>query len=88
MLFIQILLGGWTSTNYAALACTDFPTCHGSLIPEMDFKNGFSIFRELGMTQSGEGLSIQALQAIQWVHRVGAIVLTAYFIYLAYLADS
>ena len=88
MLFIQILLGGWTSTNYAALACTDFPTCHGSLIPEMDFKNGFSIFRELGMTQSGEGLSIQALQAIQWVHRVGAIVLTAYFIYVAYLLRS
>ena len=88
LLFIQILLGGWTSTNYAALACTDFPTCHGSLIPEMDFKNGFSIFRELGMTQSGEGLSIEALQAIQWVHRVGAIVLTAYFIYLAYLLRS
>ena len=88
LLFIQILLGGWTSTNYAALACTDFPTCHGSLIPEMDFKNGFSVFRELGMTSSGEGLSIEALQAIQWVHRVGAIVLTAYFIFMAYLLRS
>ena len=85
LLFIQILLGGWTSTNYAALACTDFPTCHGSLMPDMDFKNGFNPFRELGMTASGEGLSIKALQAIQWVHRLGAVVLTAYLIFMAYL---
>ena len=85
LLFIQILLGGWTSTNYAALACTDFPTCHGSLMPDMDFKNGFSPFRELGMTAAGEGLSIKALQAIQWVHRVGALVLTCYFIFMVYL---
>lgn len=85
LLFFQIILGGWTSTNYAALACTDFPTCHGSFFPDMDFKNGFNIFRELGMTTSGEGLSIQALQAIQWVHRVGAIILAGYFIFVAYL---
>ena len=85
LLFFQIMLGGWTSTNYAALACTDFPTCHGSFFPDMDFKNGFNIFRELGMTTSGEGLSIQALQAIQWVHRVGAIILTVYFIFVAFL---
>jgi len=88
LLFIQIMLGGWTSTNYAALACTDFPTCHGSFIPDMDFKNAFNLFRELGMTASGEGLSIQALQAIQWVHRVGAIILTTYFIYMAHLLRS
>ena len=85
LLFFQIILGGWTSTNYAALACTDFPTCHGSFFPDMDFKNGFNVFRELGMTASGEGLSIQALQAIQWVHRVGAIILAGYFIFIAYL---
>jgi cytochrome c oxidase assembly protein subunit 15 len=85
LLFIQILLGGWTSTNYAALACTDFPTCHGSLMQDMDFKNGFNPFRELGMTASGENLSIKALQAIQWVHRVGALILTAYFIFMVYL---
>jgi cytochrome c oxidase assembly protein subunit 15 len=85
VLFIQILLGGWTSTNYAALACTDYPTCHGALIPDMNFKDGFSIFRELGMTSSGEELSLQALHAIQWVHRMGAIVLTALVLYLFYL---
>ena len=84
LLFIQILLGGWTSTNYAALACTDFPTCHGSLIPDMDFKNGFSIFRDLGLTAEGDSLSIQALHAIQWVHRVGAFILVAYFIFFVY----
>ena len=85
LLFIQIMLGGWTSTNYAALACTDFPTCHGELIPDMDFINGFNIFRDLGVTSSGKGLSISALQDIQWVHRVGAIILTTYFIYIYWL---
>ena len=83
LLFLQIMLGGWTSTNYAALACTDYPTCHGSMIPSMDFKNGFSIFRELGFTASGESLSLEALHAIQWVHRVGAIILTVYLVIMA-----
>ena len=84
LLFVQILLGGWTSTNYAALACTDYPTCHGSLIPEMDFANGFTIFRDLGVNAYGDPLSIEALYAIQWVHRVGAIILTIYLFILAY----
>jgi len=82
LLFIQIALGGWTSTNYAALACTDYPTCHGSLIPEMDFSNAFTIFRELGVTSLGEPLSLEALHAIQWVHRVGAIVLLVYLLFV------
>ena len=85
LLFIQIALGGWTSTNYAALACTDYPTCHGSLIPEMDFYNAFTIFRELGVTSIGEPLSLVALHAIQWVHRVGAIVLLVYLLFVAYI---
>ena len=85
LLFIQIFLGGWTSTNYAALACTDFPTCHGSLVPDMDFRNGFSFFRDLGLTAEGDNLSIRALHAIQWVHRVGAFILVAYFILFVYL---
>ena len=85
LLFIQIALGGWTSTNYAALACTDYPTCHGSLIPEMDFYNAFTIFRELGVTSIGEPLSLEALHAIQWVHRIGAIVLLVYLLFVAYI---
>ncbi len=85
LLFIQIALGGWTSTNYAALACTDYPTCHGSLVPEMDFYNAFTIFRELGVTSMGQPLSLEALHAIQWVHRIGAIVLLVYLLFVAYI---
>jgi len=84
LLFFQILLGGWTSTNYAALACTDFPTCHGSMIPKMDFVNGFSVLRDLGLTTGGEYLTIEALHAIQWIHRVGAIILLTYIAIFAY----
>jgi len=88
ILFFQIFLGGWTSTNYAALACTDFPTCHGELIPPMDFSNGFSLWRELGLTSEGEALTLQALQAIQWVHRVGAFIFISYFLYIIYLMSK
>ncbi len=71
---LQIALGGWVSTNYAALACTDFPTCHGALLPDMDFGAGFHFLRDLGMTAEGEPLSNEALNAIHWAHRVGALV--------------
>lgn len=70
----QIALGGWVSTNYAALACVDFPTCHGAWMPSMDFEHAFHFFRELGMTAEGEPLSNDALNAIHWTHRVGALV--------------
>ena len=84
LIFMQIFLGGWTSTNYAGLACTDFPTCHGQWIPDMDFKNAFNIFRDLGQTSEGTPISLNALQAIQWIHRIGAITLVIYFGYLSY----
>jgi len=83
ILFTQIFLGGWTSTNYAALACTDFPTCHGLWLPEMDFKDAFHLLRELGQSANGGVLSLAAITAIQWTHRVGAVVT---FIYLGLLA--
>ena len=82
VLFVQIFLGGWTSTNYAALACTDFPTCHGVWFPEMDFSNAFHWIRELGQDATGEALQLSAYTAIQWTHRVGALVT---FIYLGLL---
>ena len=72
----QIVLGGWVSTNYAALACTDFPTCNGTWLPEMDFSHAYRIVRELGQTADGEPLSYAALTAIHWTHRVGALVVT------------
>jgi cytochrome c oxidase assembly protein subunit 15 len=78
ILFCQILLGGWTSSNYAALACTDFPTCHGVLVPPMDFASGFHWIRELGEGINGAPLTLQALTAIQWVHRIGALIVLIY----------
>jgi cytochrome c oxidase assembly protein subunit 15 len=72
------MLGGWVSTNYAALACIDFPTCHGVWLPEMDFRHGFQLVRELGMTAAGTHLSYDAITAIHWTHRVGAVVTFVY----------
>ena len=85
VLFMQIFLGGWTSTNYAALACTDFPTCHGVWLPEMDFKDAFHMVRELGQSANGGALTLASITAIQWAHRLGAFVT---FMYMSTLAFS
>ena len=85
LLAIQITLGGWVSTNYAALACIDLPTCHGAWAPKMDFKHGFQLLRELGQTAAGDKLSYDALTAIHWTHRVGALVVASYLLLLAWL---
>jgi cytochrome c oxidase assembly protein subunit 15 len=79
----QIALGGWVSTNYAALACTDFPLCQGGWMPPMDFDPGFTLHRELGETASGELLPLAALTAIHWVHRAMALIVTLYLGWLA-----
>lgn len=71
---VQIALGGWVSSNYAALACPDFPTCQGQWQPEMDFAHAFSLHRELGQTADGQALPLAALTAIHWTHRLGAVV--------------
>lgn len=88
ILGVQIALGGWVSTNYAALACMDFPTCHGDWIPEMDFAGGFSLVRALGELPSGELISQSALTAIHWVHRNFAFVVFAYLGWLAWRLRS
>jgi heme a synthase len=85
VLCAQIALGGWVSTNYAALACTDFPTCHGQVLPAMDFDHGFHFLRELGMTADGEPLSNEALNAIHWTHRLGALLA---FLAIGYVASK
>jgi len=74
----QIALGGWVSTNYAALACTDFPLCQGAWVPTMDFAHGFTLRRELGETATGELLPMAALTAIHWAHRLMALVVSLY----------
>jgi heme a synthase len=84
LLWLQIALGGWVSTNYAVLACTDFPACQGSFWPAMDFHQAFTLWRELGSTGSGDNISFQALTAIHYVHRLGAYVLFAAMLVLAW----
>ena len=84
VLLAQVFLGGWTSTNYAALACTDFPTCHGVWLPDMDFKDAFHLVRELGQSADGGNLTLASLTAIQWTHRLGALVIFLYLGGLAY----
>ena len=81
---LQITLGGWVSTNYAVLACTDFPTCQGQWWPPMDFDHGFAVFRELGMGKHGDVLPFAALTAIHMTHRAGALVLTIAVVWLAW----
>jgi cytochrome c oxidase assembly protein subunit 15 len=75
---LQIALGGWVSTNYAVLACTDFPTCQGSWWPAMNFHDGFYLWRELGEGRGGQSIPFDALTAIHYVHR-----LTAYAVFAA-----
>jgi heme a synthase len=82
LLSVQIALGGWVSTNYAALACTDFPLCHGEMMPRMDFANGFSLWRHLGMTADGDFLPFPALTAIHWTHRMFAFLVVGVIAWL------
>lgn len=77
VLAVQIGLGGWVSTNYATLACTEYPRCGGVWVPPMDFEHGFTLWRELGKTAAGHYLPFSALTAIHWVHRNFALVLVA-----------
>lgn len=72
LLWVQIALGGWVSTNYAVLACSEFPTCQGSWWPQMDFEQGFTLWRGLGVTPSGDAIPFSALTAIHYVHRLSA----------------
>jgi cytochrome c oxidase assembly protein subunit 15 len=74
VLLVQLALGGWVSTNYATLACNDFPLCQGQIVPDMDFQHGFTLWRELGKTAAGHYLPFSALTAIHWVHRNFAVV--------------
>ncbi len=74
VLGIQITLGGWTSTNYAALACPDLPTCQGEWWPETDFDSAFVPWHGLGIDYEGGILDGPARTAIHLAHRLGAIV--------------
>ena len=81
---VQIALGGWVSTNYAVLACRDFPTCQGTWWPAMDFDHGFTLLRELGAGKDGGYLPFAALTAIHMSHRIGAAIVLAALAWLAW----
>ena len=82
-LLLQIALGGWVSTNYAVLACTGFPQCNGRWWPAMNWSEGFTFARELGRRADGAPIAMTALVAIQWTHRLFAVVFTAAMGWLA-----
>ena len=81
----QIALGGWVSTNYAVLACAEFPMCQGVWVPPMDMWQGFEIWRELGQTGQGNTIALPALTAIHVVHRMFAFVVFGVLGYAAWL---
>lgn len=73
---IQIALGGWVSSNYAALACPDLPMCLGQWLPPADFKSGFNVWQDIGPNYLGGQLDNHARTAIHLTHRIGALVVT------------
>jgi cytochrome c oxidase assembly protein subunit 15 len=77
LLMLQITLGGWVSTNYAVLACQEFPMCQGQWWPPMNFQQGFEVWRALGVDTHGAPISFAALTAIHYVHRLMAYVVLA-----------
>lgn len=78
LLLMQIALGGWTSSNYAALACPDLPQCQGQWWPETDFAKGFNFSMQVGSNYLGGQLQSDARTAIHLAHRLGAVILTLY----------
>ena len=84
LLVTQIALGGWVSTNYAVLACSDFPLCQSSAWPAMNFAQGFTLWRELGLTPQGQPIDFTALTAIHYAHRLMAYLVITLLAVLAW----
>ncbi len=87
-LLLQLALGAWVSTNYAVLACTDFPRCQNSWWPLMDFQQGFELWRELGFTAGREVINFAALTAIHYLHRLAADLVLALLALLAWRLNA
>ncbi|EJM13901.1 hypothetical protein required for cytochrome oxidase assembly [Pseudomonas sp. GM21] len=84
LVILQIALGGWVSSNYAAVACIDFPTCHGQWLPPADFANGFHLTQHIGPNYLGGQLDSDARTAIHLTHRIGAVLVTLVLFGLAW----
>lgn len=83
ILVAQLALGGWTSANYSALACPDFPGCQGQAWPDANYTDGFVLWREVGVDYEGGILDLRSRVAIHMTHRIGALIT---FIFLGVLA--
>lgn len=79
MIFAQVALGGWVSSNYAGIACVGFPGCSGNLWPNLNFSEGFYLFSPIGESYQGGLLAIDARITIQWIHRLGAVITLCYW---------
>ena len=85
VLVVQIILGVWLSSNYAALACPDFPLCKGQILPDADYVKGLNFAQRIGPDYLGGQLDHQSRVAIHLIHRFGALIVTLYFLFLACL---
>jgi len=86
VLALQIALGGWTSSNYAAVACPDLPTCQGSWWPQADFRSAYVLWGGLGINYEGGVLDNPARVAIHLSHRIGAAVASLVLLAAAFAA--
>ena len=84
LIWLQMALGAWVSTNYAVLACQDFPTCQGVWWPRMNFSAGFEIWRPLGQDGLGSAIPFEALTAIHYTHRLVAYIVLALAVWLGW----
>ncbi|KTC87553.1 MULTISPECIES: COX15/CtaA family protein [Legionella] len=85
IVFFQIALGGWVSSNYAGIACIGFPQCNGQWLPELHFSQGFNLFSPVGANYQGGVLDNDIRMTIQYIHRLGAMITAVYIVTLAIL---
>ncbi|MFJ1268913.1 heme A synthase [Legionella lytica] len=85
IVFFQIALGGWVSSNYAGISCVGFPLCNGDWLPELHFAQGFNLFSPVGANYQGGLLDHEVRVTIQFIHRIGAVLTAVYVLTLALL---
>jgi heme a synthase len=85
IVFCQLALGGWVSSNYAGVACIGFPRCNGQWLPELHFSKGFNILMPVGANYQGGVMDNSVRVTIQWVHRLGALITAVYVLMLSLL---
>lgn len=83
LVFCQIALGGWVSSNYAGIACIGFPRCNGAWLPALHFSQGFNLFSSVGANYQGGVLDNEIRVTIQFIHRLGALLIAGYVLSLS-----